>query len=143
MPSLYTSCLGRRQMPDGKDPDREHFPLVFSENDQQSLRSVSGTMESRKVKVERYQSTDSQAQRDEAQERQRRRLKRKQREKEMKKRAHHVVHSSWKWLKRGFIAIAPAMTSMLTFSPTPANLIYATSEVRRDMSRNNMTSSYI
>ncbi|BFZ11767.1 hypothetical protein BsWGS_14806 [Bradybaena similaris] len=46
------------------------------------------------------------------------RLSNKLRRKEMRKRVGHALHSTWKWMKRGTVAMAPIIAPMFTLYPT-------------------------
>jgi hypothetical protein len=47
------------------------------------------------------------------------RLSKKLRRKKVRKRIGHVLHSTWKWVKRGAVAAAPSLAAMFILSPVP------------------------
>ncbi|GFO14308.1 hypothetical protein PoB_004081300 [Plakobranchus ocellatus] len=50
-------------------------------------------------------------------------ISRKLRRKEKTTRALHLLHVTWKWCKRGFMATVPGMGAMFNLAPSPAPVI--------------------
>ncbi|KAH9512292.1 hypothetical protein Btru_041396 [Bulinus truncatus] len=130
MPTLQSGCLssyGERQDSDTDDQGvyalgpRDDEANLVSMDEQEGVSSCFKTFSRRAAGPgavnERTDLTGKKKKRKE---------KRKIARKEMKKRVGHALHSSWKWFKRGVVALAPALTPMMMFAPSPSNLIQAT-----------------
>ncbi|KAI8788174.1 hypothetical protein BgiMline_007497 [Biomphalaria glabrata] len=133
MPKLQSGCLGYRRRRDSDfeevGPDDDESFLV-SRDEQDGVDNCFRPFTSQRNRGTEKDTANERT--DLTGSRQRRKQKRKKARKEMRKRVGHAIHSSWKWFKRGVVALSPAMTSMLMFAPSPANLIQATVAAKRE-----------
>ncbi|RUS78499.1 hypothetical protein EGW08_013746 [Elysia chlorotica] len=51
-------------------------------------------------------------------------LSRKLRRKEKRAQFIHLVHVTWKWCKRGFLATAPRLSATFNLAPSPGPMVY-------------------
>ncbi|CAL1533852.1 unnamed protein product [Lymnaea stagnalis] len=140
MPRVYSACLGRRCLPESEDELAEYLTLDSDVEEAESTLGGRGSTDDDVNEYfkspDSYQSSDGKRPtQDRGNDSREKKLKRKQKRKEMRKRAGHVLHSSWKWFKRGLVAISPTLTSMFAFAPSPATIIHATAAARRDADR--------